>query len=80
MVGPLGKQLWLKLRSVPGDRRVEMMLAKVTREELEFLGGLLEDGRLTPVIERTYVLAETAEAFDQLGQGHAQGKLVVAIG
>ena len=78
--GPLGKQLWLKLRSVPGDRRVEMMLAKVTREELEFLGGLLEDGRLTPVIERTYVLAETAEAFDQLGQGHAQGKLVVAIG
>ena len=33
-----------------------------------------------PVIERTYVLAETAEAFDQLGQGHAQGKLVVAIG
>ena len=44
VVGPLGKQLWLKLRSVPGDRRVEMMLAKVTREELEFLGGLLEDG------------------------------------
>jgi len=59
---------------------MEMMLAKVTREELEFLGGLLEDGRLMPVIERTYGLRETAEAFDQLGQGHAQGKLVVAIG
>ena len=80
VVGPLGKQLWLKLRSVAGDRRVEMMLAKVTREELEFLGGLLEDGRLMPVIERTYGLRETVEAFDQLGQGHAQGKLVVAIG
>ena len=57
-----------------------MMLTKVTREELEFLAGLLEDGSVTPVIERSYVLGETAEAFDQLGQGHAQGKLVVAIG
>ena len=72
--GPLGKQLWLNLLGA-GDRRVEMMLTKVTREELEFLAGLLEDGSVTPVIERSYGLGETAEAFDQLGQGHAQGKL-----
>jgi len=35
---------------------------------------------LPEVLELRYGLGETAEAFDQLGQGHAQGKLVVAIG
>jgi NADPH:quinone reductase-like Zn-dependent oxidoreductase len=79
LIGPLGNRFWLKLRSVPGDRRVTLMLAKVTREELEFLGRLLEDGSVTPVVERTYGLAETAQAFDRLGQGHAQGKLVVTV-
>ena len=79
LIGPLGNRLWLKLRSVPGDRRVTLMLAKVTRVELEFLGGLLEEGSVTPVVERTYGLAETAKAFDRLGQGHAQGKLVVTV-
>ena len=55
------------------------MLAKVTRQELEFLCRLLEDGSVTPMVERTYGLAETAEAFERLGQGHAQGKLVVTV-
>ena len=35
--------------------------------------------RITPVIDRTYPLRETAEAFRYLDQGHAGGKVVIVM-
>jgi len=42
------------------------------------LKELIESGKLSPVIDRTYPLAETAEAFRYLNEGHAGGKVVIA--
>ncbi|HEV3013706.1 MAG TPA: zinc-binding dehydrogenase [Actinomycetota bacterium] len=39
----------------------------------------LQAGTVTPVVERTYALSETAHAFRYLGEGHARGKLVVTV-
>jgi len=43
------------------------------------LKELIESGRVSPVIDRTYPLRETAEAFRYLDQGHAQGKVVIVV-
>ena len=50
------------------------------KEDLRFLARLLEEGKLCPVIDRTYSLDETAEALDYLSSGHARGKIVVRVG
>ena len=44
-----------------------------------FLTELIETGKLTPVIDRTYPLAQAPQAIDYLTQGHARGKVVITI-
>lgn len=46
--------------------------------DLAHLGQLLEDGRLTPVIDRVVGLAEVPEALQDLTDGRLRGKVVVA--
>jgi NADPH:quinone reductase-like Zn-dependent oxidoreductase len=43
------------------------------------LGDLVETGKLRPVIERTYKLNNAPEALRYLDQGHARGKVVIAV-
>jgi NADPH:quinone reductase-like Zn-dependent oxidoreductase len=47
--------------------------------DLTTLGELVGAGRVTPVIDRTYPLSETATAFRYLDQGHAQGKVILVV-
>jgi len=49
------------------------------QDDLTTLKELIESGRVSPVIDRTYPLRETAEAFRYLDQGHAQGKVVIVV-
>jgi NADPH:quinone reductase-like Zn-dependent oxidoreductase len=48
-------------------------------EDLVVLGELIESGKMTPVIDRTYPLSETPEAIDHVGGGHARGKVVIIV-
>jgi NADPH:quinone reductase-like Zn-dependent oxidoreductase len=48
-------------------------------EDLVVLKELVESGKVTPVIDRTYPLSETPEAFRYLDEGHAQGKVVITV-
>jgi NADPH:quinone reductase-like Zn-dependent oxidoreductase len=43
------------------------------------LKELLEAGKITPVIDKTYPLREAVEAFRYMDQGHARGKVVVSM-
>jgi NADPH:quinone reductase-like Zn-dependent oxidoreductase len=45
--------------------------------DLTTLKELIEAGKITPVIDRTYSLSETPEAIRYLEQGHARGKVVI---
>jgi NADPH:quinone reductase-like Zn-dependent oxidoreductase len=78
-IGPMGMAIGRQLISKVGDRRAVRFLAKLSREDLTYLGDLLADGRVKPVIEKRYPLAEVPEALAYLGQGHARGKLVITI-
>ncbi|WP_082579729.1 zinc-binding dehydrogenase [Arthrobacter sp. Soil736] len=42
-------------------------------------GGLIEGGHVTPVFERTFALAEAAEAIRHLRSGQVRGKVVIAM-
>ena len=50
-----------------------------TNEDLVFLSQLLETGKLTPVIDKTYPLSETSEALRYLEEEHARGKVVITM-
>jgi NADPH:quinone reductase-like Zn-dependent oxidoreductase len=46
-------------------------------KDLMFLKELIEAGKVTPAIDRTYLLSDAADAFRYLGNGHARGKVVI---
>ena len=48
-------------------------------EDLVVLKELIEAGKVTPVIDRTYSLSETPEAIGHVGGGHARGKIAVTV-
>lgn len=52
-------------------------VSTANQDDLVALEVLVETGRVTPVIDRTYPLSETAEAFRYLDEGHARGKVVI---
>ena len=61
-------------------RQVERpFVSAPNQDDLMTLKDLVEAGRVTPVIDRTYPLRETAEAFRYLDQGHAHGKVVIVV-
>ncbi|MEO3756287.1 NAD(P)-dependent alcohol dehydrogenase [Streptomyces sp. B6B3] len=50
-----------------------------TQEDLLAVTALVEAGRVTPVVDRTYPLADAAEGLRHVEQGHARGKAVVTV-
>jgi len=63
-----------------GGKKVGMMkTAKANKDDLVFIKELLEAGKVVPVIDRCYPLAETAEAIRYLETGHARGKVVITV-
>lgn len=67
---------WL---SMTGGRKMGVMMAKSNTEDLAFIKGLLEAGKVRPVIDRCYPLHELAEAIRYLEAGHTQGKVVITV-
>jgi NADPH:quinone reductase-like Zn-dependent oxidoreductase len=56
---------------------VKQFQRKVRRADLLELATLVEAGNLTPVVDRTYPLAETRAAMAYLMERHPRGKVVV---
>ena len=62
-----------------GSKKMKSLAAKANQNDLEFLAGLLEKGRIRPVIERLYTLDKSAEAMNYLKQGHGSGKVIIIV-
>jgi NADPH:quinone reductase-like Zn-dependent oxidoreductase len=56
-----------------------MMMADSNATDLTFLAGLMETGKVKPVIDRTYKLSELSAAISYLEAGHARGKVVLSV-
>jgi NADPH:quinone reductase-like Zn-dependent oxidoreductase len=61
------------------DQKFAQYMTKMNKDDLIMLAGLIEAGKLKPVIERTYKLSETPEALRYLSEGHARGKIVITV-
>lgn len=48
-------------------------------DDLTALAGLVESGKVSPVIERTYPLAELPAALRSFEHGHTRGKVVITV-
>lgn len=68
---PIANRLW--------SQNVRSMLARVNSDDLEYLGGLLADGSIKAIVDRTYSLDEIADAIRYVEHGHAAGKVLIAI-
>ncbi len=58
-------------------QRIRMFVARVRPSDLAYLAGLCETAKLTPVIDRTYPLADAGDAIRLIEAGHARGKVIV---
>jgi len=79
LVGLLGTLAWTKILSSFVGQQFGMMLAELNPEDLKIIGDLMQSGKVTPVIDKTYSLNEVPEALGYLEQGHARGKVVINI-
>jgi NADPH:quinone reductase-like Zn-dependent oxidoreductase len=72
-------QIFAPLRSRFTEQKLLGLISKERRQALLTLKDLIEAGKLTPVIDRTYPLSEAPQAICYLEQGHAHGKVVLTV-
>jgi NADPH:quinone reductase-like Zn-dependent oxidoreductase len=56
-----------------------MMLAEIRQDDLTKMSDLMQAGKVTPVIDRTYPLSQIREAMKYLEAGHARGKVILTV-
>jgi len=66
-------------KSITEGKKMTNFLAKVKQADLQFICKLAEEGKLKPVIEKTYTLDDVPEAMHFIGKGSSAGKLVITI-
>ena len=84
MAGGTGNQLTEAIVLGPlvsrrGGQTVTSFVASPNADDLAFVKDLIESGKVTPIIDRTYPLKDTAEAVGYVNEGHAAGKVIICI-
>ena len=79
LIGPLSHIIKVRLAALRSSQKVVFFIAKLNKADMVVLRELLEAGKVTPVIDRRYELSEIADAFRYMGEGHAQGKIVITV-
>jgi len=77
--GSLGSVVSNAIRARRDDQLLAPFLSTNDPEDLAALKDMAEAGKITPVIDSTYPLAETAQAMSHVGGGHASGTVVITV-
>jgi NADPH:quinone reductase-like Zn-dependent oxidoreductase len=78
-LGGFQRQLLAPVRSRFTEQKLLGLVSKERQQDLLTLKALIEEGKLTPVIDRTFPLGEAPQAIRYLEQGHARGKIVLSV-
>lgn len=78
-LGGLDRQLRALLLSRFVAQKLTTLISKENHQDMLVLKELIEAGKVTPVIDRTYPLSEVPQAIRYLEQGHARGKVVITV-
>jgi NADPH:quinone reductase-like Zn-dependent oxidoreductase len=77
--GGFERQLRAVLLSPFLRRQLRSLTAVDRREDLLILKDLIEAGKVTPVISKTYPLMEAPKALSDADEGHGRGKAVITV-
>lgn len=78
-IGPVDRIIKAIVLSPFVSQRLGTFEAKGSREDPQVLKELIEAGKVSPVIDRTYSLSEVPAAIRYLEEGHARGKVVITV-
>jgi len=79
IMGVLVGELNAYVQSRFASQKFVAFLAALNQKDLTVLSDLMQSGKMTPVIERSYQLSEVPDALRYLEQGHARGKVVITV-
>jgi NADPH:quinone reductase-like Zn-dependent oxidoreductase len=79
LIGPLSHIVKVRLAALRSSQNVVFFVANLNKADMAVLRDLLEAGKVTPVIDGRYDLSQTVDALRYMGEGHAQGKLVITV-
>jgi NADPH:quinone reductase-like Zn-dependent oxidoreductase len=65
--------------SIIESKKIRILAVRPNIEDVDFMKELIEAGKVTPVIDKTYPLSEVPEAIGYVGDGRAQGKVVISV-
>jgi NADPH:quinone reductase-like Zn-dependent oxidoreductase len=65
--------------SMIANKRIRILAVQPSLEDMVYVTELYEAGKVTSVIDKTYALSEVPEAIGYVGDGHAQGKVVITV-
>jgi NADPH:quinone reductase-like Zn-dependent oxidoreductase len=78
-LGGTDRQLRALVLSRFVGQKLGTFVSRENHEDMIVLKELIEAGKVTPIIDRTYPLSEAPEAIRYLEQGHARGKVVITV-
>lgn len=78
-LGPVKGLLKVGVLSPFVSQKLRPFGAHLSKADLTILRELLETGKVTPIIDRTYPLGDTPKAIRYLEEGHARGKVVITV-
>jgi NADPH:quinone reductase-like Zn-dependent oxidoreductase len=78
-VKPMDRVIAAMVYSKFVHQEMGMMMARASKDDLVLLAELMEQGKVTPVIDKTYRLGEAAEAMRHLETARARGKIVIQL-
>jgi NADPH:quinone reductase-like Zn-dependent oxidoreductase len=62
-----------------GSQQFVRFLARLSRPDLDLLAGLLDAGKIVPVLDRCYPLRQAGDAMRYFGEEHARGKVILTV-
>ena len=77
--GPVFRPLLWMLRGLFARQRVKVFVSKPSRQSLETLAALVDEGAITPLYDSACALSELPGAVVALDEGRRRGKVLVAV-
>src|SRR5437660_9248734 len=78
-IGSLGKPLKALIMKPFVSQHMGMMMAEMKQSDLKYFADQMQNGKLKPVIDRTYKLSEIQQAIAYVEEGHARGKVIIVV-
>ena len=76
-IGPMAQPVKALLLSPFISQKMGFFVANLNKKDMQILADLMESGKVTPVVDRTFKLSEARAALAYLEQGRARGKVIV---